>query len=100
MSRSALIWHGNPTKKTNRYHGHWFPGEVISTAVWLYYRFSLSFRDVEDLMAQRGVTVSYESVRRWCGKFGPSYKRALKRREKKGSDQWFVDEMFVRINGD
>ena len=70
--------------KATRYKGHRFPPEIISTAVWLYHRFSLSFRDVEDLMAQRGVVVSYESVRRWCLKFGPQYQRTLKRREIEG----------------
>ncbi|MGC1443818.1 MAG: IS6 family transposase [Burkholderiaceae bacterium] len=87
-------------KQANRYHGHRFPPEVISTAVWLYHRFSLSFRDVEELLAQRGVTVSYESIRRWCLKFGPMYQRTLKRRESKGSDRWHVDEVFIKVNGE
>lgn len=68
-------------KKAAQYGNHRFPTEVTSTAVWLYHRFPQIFRDVEDLMAHRGVTVSYESVRRWCLKFGPQYQRALKRRE-------------------
>ena len=70
------------------YHGYRFPTEVISHAVWLYHRFSLSFRDVEDLLAERGITVSYESVRRWCLKFGPRYSRSLKRREGQLGDIW------------
>jgi len=86
-------------KKANRYHGHRYQAEIISTAVWLYYRFSLSYRDVEDLLAQRGVTLSYESIRRWCLKFGRSYHRLLKRREAKGSDRWHTDEVCVKING-
>ena len=53
------------------YRGHRFPPEIIRQAVWLYYRFTLSFRDVEDLLAERGVTVSYEAIRLWCRKFGP-----------------------------
>ncbi|CDF34481.1 unnamed protein product [Chondrus crispus] len=87
-------------KKANSYHGHRFPPEIISTAVWMYHRFALSFRDVEDLMAHRGVIVSYESIRRWCLKFGPQYQRVLKRRESKGADQWLVDEMYIQIGGE
>ena len=62
------------------YRGYRFPPEIISHAVWLYHRFSLSFRDVEDLLAEGGVTVSYETIRQWCRKFGAAYARALKRR--------------------
>ena len=66
------------------YRGHRLPAEIIGHAVWLYHRFCLSFRDVEDLLAQRGITVSYEAIRFWCFKFGPEYARSLKRRQ--GSD--------------
>ena len=59
------------------YRGYRFPGEIISHAVWLYHRFCLSFREVEDLLAERGIVVSYESIRQWCRKFGPAYARAL-----------------------
>ena len=100
LSTLLTIWQATAMKQANRYHGHRFLREIISTAVWMYHRFSLSFRDVEDLLAHRGVTVSYESVRRWCLKFGPMYQRSLKRRESKGSDRWYADEMFVKINGD
>ena len=62
------------------YHGYRFPPEIISHAVWLYHRFCLSFRDVEDLLAERGVKVSYESIRQWCNRFGPDYARKLKKR--------------------
>ena len=55
------------------YHGYRFPSDIIAHAVWLYFRFSLSFRDVEDLLAQRGITVTYETIRRWCRTFGPAY---------------------------
>jgi putative transposase len=72
---------------------------VISHAIWLYHRFSLSFRDVEDLLAERGIIVSFESIRRWCLKFGPRYQRALKRREGRLGDDWFVDEVFISISG-
>src|SRR3989442_11903965 len=63
------------------YHRHRFPAEIISHAVWLYHRFCLSFRDTEDLLAQRGITVSYEAIRQWCRRFGPAYARILRRRQ-------------------
>ena len=81
------------------YAGHRFPPEIISHAVWRYYRFCLSFRDVEDLLAQRGIEVSYESIRQWCRKFGSEYARGLKRREGRLGDTWFLDEVFVNICG-
>jgi putative transposase len=86
--------------KADPYSNHRYPPEIISTAVWLYHRFSLSFRDVEDLLAQRGVIVTYESIRRWCLKFGPQFQKNLKRREGKDASQWHCDEVFVRINGE
>jgi len=82
-----------------RYHGYRFPPEIISHAVWLYFRFSLSFRDVEDLLAERGITVSYEAIRQWCRKFGSDYARRLKRREGRLGDAWHLDELFVTIRG-
>ena len=85
--------------KRPSYHGHRFPPEIISHAVWLYHRFCLSFRDVEDLLAQRGITVSYETVRQWCRKFGTEYARKLKRREGRLGDTWHLDELFVTIRG-
>ncbi len=81
------------------YRGYRFPPEIISHAVWLYHRFCLSFRDVEDLLAQRGITVSYEAVRLWCIKFGPEYARGLKRRQGRLGDTWHLDEVFVTIRG-
>jgi transposase-like protein len=65
----------------SRYSGYRFPSQVISYAVWAYHRFCLSFRDVEDLLAERGIIVSYETIRQWCEKFGLDYARKLKRRE-------------------
>jgi transposase-like protein len=62
------------------YKGYRYPPEIISQAVWLYHRFCLSYRDVEDLLAESGITASYETVRQWCGKFGPSYARATRYR--------------------
>ncbi len=76
-----------------------FPPAIISHAVWLYYRFTLSFRDVEDLLAQRGVTVSDESIRHWCDTFGAAYARRLRRRAGLLGDTWHLDELFVTIRG-
>jgi len=76
-----------------------FPPAIISHAVWLYYRFTLSFRDVEDLLAQRGITVSYESIRHWCETFGVAYARRLRRRSGPVGDTWHLDELFVTIRG-
>ena len=78
------------SKRKPRYHRHRFPPEIISYAIWLYHRFNLSFRDIEDLLAESGIGVSYESIRRWCLKFGPRYQRSLKRREGRLGDDWFV----------
>ena len=84
---------------TASYRGHRFPPEIISHAVWLYHRFCLSFRDVEDLLAERGIAVSYESIRHWCRKFGTGYARRLKRREGRLGDTWHLGELFVTIQG-
>ena len=81
------------------YHGYRNPPEIISHAVWLYHRFCLSFRDVEDLLAERGIMVTYETVRQWCRKFGPEYARRLKRRQGRLGDTWHLDELFVNIRG-
>ena len=72
---------------------HRFPADVIRHAVWLYFRFSLSFRDVEELLAQRGIDVSYETIRCWTTKFGPLIARRLKRRRPAPSPRWHLDEM-------
>ena len=85
--------------RTPSYRGHRYPAEIISHAVWLYHRFCLSFRDVEDLLAERGVTVSYEAIRKWCRKFGGEYARRLRRREGRLGDTWYLDEVFVTIQG-
>ena len=81
------------------YRGYRFPPEIISHAVWLYHRFCLSFRDAEDLLAQRGVTVTYETIRQWCRTFGPTYARTLRRRRGRMGDTWYLDELFVTIQG-
>ena len=76
-----------------------FPPDIISYAVWLYHRFNLSHRDIEDLLAERGITVSREAIRLWCIKFGVIYTRRLKRRHRGYGDTIYIDEVFVRING-
>ena len=81
------------------YRRHRFPPEIISHAVWLYHRFCLSFRDVEDLLAERGIIVSYETIRQWCRKFGPEYARRLRHRQGRLGDAWHLDELFVNIGG-
>lgn len=85
--------------ESQHYRGYRFPAEIISHAVWTYHRFCVSFRDVEDLLAQRGITVSYEAIRLWCIKFGPEYARKLKRRQGRLGDAWHLDEVFVTIQG-
>ncbi|MCY0924336.1 IS6 family transposase [Streptomyces sp. H27-G5] len=84
---------------TPSYANHRYPVEVISHCVWLYFRFPLSFREVEELMLERGVVVSYETIRRWCLKFGQAYANALRRRRPRPGDKWHLDEVFIKING-
>jgi putative transposase len=83
----------------NTYKRHRFPPDIISYAVWLYHRFNLSFRDIEDLLAERGISVSYETIRLWCIKFGNRYARRLKQRHCGFGDTFHIDEVFVKING-
>ncbi len=83
----------------NTYKRHRFPPDIISYAVWLYFRFNLSHRNIEDLLAQRGIIVTYESIRLWCIKFGRNYARRLKRRHTGYGDTFYIDEVFVKING-
>jgi putative transposase len=88
----------------NTYKRHRFPPEIISYAVWLYYRFNLSHRRcagpfIEDLLAERGITVSYESISLWCIKFGAVYTRRLKRKHRAYGDTFYIDEVFLKIKG-
>ncbi len=82
------------------YRRHRFPPEIIQQAIWLYLRFTLSYRDVEELLAERGLDISYETVRRWVLKFGPAIARRLRRRRPRPSNRWHLDEMVVRIAGE
>jgi putative transposase len=81
------------------YYRHRFPAEIISHCVWLYFRFALSFRDVEEMMSSRGVQMSYESIREWCRKFGQTYANELRRKSPRPGDRWHLDEVFLKING-
>jgi putative transposase len=81
------------------YRRHRYPSEIVAHAVWLYFRFSLSLRDVEELLAEHGVTVSYETIREWCAKFGPVYALELRRRRPRPSDKWHLDEVQLKIKG-
>jgi transposase-like protein len=81
------------------YRGFRFPAEIINQAVWLYHCFSLSLREVELILAARGIVVSYETIREWSLRFGRTYAKTLKRRRPKPGDKWFLDEVFIRIRG-
>ena len=83
----------------NTYKRHRFPPDIISHAVWLYFRFNLSHRDIEDLLAERGVNVSREAIRLWCIKFSALYARRLKRSHLGYGDTFYIDKVFVKING-
>jgi len=86
----------NNPKLYKRYR---FPPEIIQYAIWLYHRFNLNHRDIEDLLAERGINVSYEAIRLWCNRFGPQYAARLRRKHQGYGDTFFIDEVFVKING-
>ena len=93
-----MMTHTSP--RPDLYRGYRFPGEVVAHAVWLYLRFALSFRDVEEMLAERGIRVSYETVRCWVTKFGPQFASQLRKREARPGRVWHLDEMAVRIGGE
>src|SRR5438445_3765381 len=88
-----------PPADSERYKHHRFPGEIISHGVWLSYRFPLSYRDVQELLLERGIDVTHEAIRQWCRKFGQDYANQLKRRRLRTGDKWHLDEVFLAING-
>jgi DDE superfamily endonuclease len=88
-----------PPADPARYKNHRFPGEIISHGVWLYYRFPLSYRDVQELLFERGIDITHEAIRQWCLKFGQAYANQLKHRRPRPSDKWHLDEVFLTING-
>jgi len=81
------------------YKGHRYPVEIISHCVWLYHRFPLSLREVEEMMLARGVVVTYESIHQWCRKFGQAFANGLRRRRPRSGDKWHLDEVFIKIKG-
>ncbi len=86
-------------KNQNIYKRYRFPPIIIQYAVWLYYRFNLSHRNIEDLLAERGINVTYEAIRLWCNRFGPKYAARLRRKHRGYGDTFFIDEVFIRIDG-
>jgi putative transposase len=94
------MWHNrrmNTTTPPNRYKHYRFPTETISHGVWLYDRFCLSYRDVEELLFARGIAVTYETIRKWCRKFGPRYANQFRHRRPRPGDQWHLDEVFLTM---
>jgi putative transposase len=91
--------HHMNTPSTNRYKNHRFSAEIISHGIWLYFRFCLSYRDVEELLFARGVIVTYEAIRKWCRKCGQSYANELRHRRPRPGDKWHLDEVFLTMNG-
>ena len=87
------------TSPSVSYKRHRFPPAIIAHAVWLYFRFPLSLRLVEEMLLERGIVVSYETVRRWAMKFGRDYARRLKRKRASRRDIWHLDEVVVTIGG-
>jgi putative transposase len=101
LSRAHLVCHPRRMNMSsiNRYKNHRFPAEIISHGVWLYFRFCLSYCDVEELLFARGIIVTYEAIRKWCRKFGQAYANQLRRRRPQPGDKWHLDEVFLSING-
>src|SRR5262245_47248747 len=89
-----------PAPNTERYKNHRFPAEIISHGVWLYYRFTLSYRDVQELLLDRNIDASHEAIRQWYRKFGHDYANQLRRRRPQPGDKWHLDEVFLTINGE
>jgi putative transposase len=103
LLKASPVWHTrhmNTPATPNRYKNHRFPGEIISHGVWPYYRFCLSYRDVEELLFECEVIVTYEAIRKWCRKFGQQYANQLQRRRPRPGDKWHLDEVFLMINGE
>jgi putative transposase len=90
----------NDSRSTLRYPGFRFPAEIIGHAVWLYHRFTLSFRDSEDLLAERGIIVTHETIRQWCLRFGQEYANSIRRRRPQPGDKWHLDEVFIKVCGE
>jgi hypothetical protein len=89
----------SPPASVEHDKNHRFPGEIISPGVWLYHRFPLSYRDVQELLFERGIDVTHEAIRQWCLKFGQDYANQLKHRRAQPDDTWHLDEVDLTING-
>jgi putative transposase len=90
----------NTPARRDHYKHHRFPIEIISHGVWLYFRFCLSYRDVEELLFARGIIVTYEAIRKWCRKFGQAYANQLRHRRPRPGDKWHLDEVFLTTQGE
>ena len=99
LPNKPLLGDNHGMTKSTMYKRYRFPPDIIQYAVWLYFRFNLSHRDIEDLLAERGITVSHESIRLWCNKFGSRYAAWSKRKHQGYGDTFFIDEVFIKING-
>src|SRR6266850_4188032 len=99
-SRIPCLNAGMDISAAPSYRGYRFPAEIISHCVWLYFRFCLSFRDVQEVMLERDIQVSHEAIRLWTLKFGAEYARRLRRRIGRCGDTWYLDEVFCKINGE
>ena len=101
VGRVRVVWKDRVVSSVSAvsYKGHRFPMEIINHCVWLYFRFPLSFREVEEMMLARGVVVSHETIRRWCAKFGQAYASELRRRRPRPGAKWHLDEVFIKIRG-
>jgi putative transposase len=86
-----------PPAAPERYKNRRFPGEIISHGIWLYYRFPLSYRDVQELLFERGIDVTHEAIRQWCLKFGQDYANRLKRRRAQPGDKWHLEIVFAQV---
>src|SRR5512144_955235 len=86
-------------RATTPYAGYRYPAEILSHTVWLYFRFTLSLRDIEELLAARGILVTYATLRQWCLKFGQPFANEVRRRLPRPGDKWHLDEVYLKING-
>jgi Integrase core domain len=102
LSSARLVCHTRRmnTLSINGYKHHCIPVEIISHAVWLYFRFCLSYHDVEELLFARGVTMTYEAIHKWCRKFGQQYANQLRHRRSQPDDKWHLDKVILTINGE
>lgn len=94
-----MVRHTARMRTVSLYHRHRLSAAIIGHCVWLYFRFALSFRDVEEMLAMRGIVLTYETICAWCLKFGQTYANNLRRRSPRPGDRWHLDELFLKISG-